>query len=112
MPDPLYFLSLICIFLVNLVKAKNISIYYTIHNEIARYKEHDIDHWRGQRMVNINQKHHQFSQSGCPLWVRVTEIIHGTIYVVTGSYEGSENFVRKLERITSRKFAEKLEDSE
>ena len=92
---------LICIILVNLVKAKNISIYYTIHNEIARYKEHDID-----------QKHHQFSQSGCPLWVRVTEIIHGTIYVVTGSYEGSENFVRKLERITSRKFAEKLEDSE
>ena len=42
----------------------------------------------------------------------VTEVIHGTTYVVTGSYEGSENFVRKLERITSRKFAEKMEDSE
>ena len=42
----------------------------------------------------------------------VTEVIHGTTYVVTGSYEGSENFVRKLERITSKKFAEKLEDSE
>ena len=42
----------------------------------------------------------------------VTEAIHGTTYVVTGSYEGSENFVRKLERITSRKFAEKMEDSE
>lgn len=42
----------------------------------------------------------------------VTEVIHGTTYVVTGSYEGTENFVRKLERITSRKFAEKLEDSE
>ena len=42
----------------------------------------------------------------------VTEVIHGTTYVVTGSYEGIENFVRKLERITSRKFAEKMEDSE
>ena len=41
-----------------------------------------------------------------------TEVIHGTTYVVTGSYEGTENFVRKLERITSRKFAEKMEDSE
>ena len=42
----------------------------------------------------------------------VTEVIHGTTYVVTGSYEGTENFVRKLECITSRKFAEKMEDSE
>ena len=42
----------------------------------------------------------------------VTEVIHGTTYVVTGSYEGMENFVRKLERITSRKFGEKMEDSE
>ena len=42
----------------------------------------------------------------------VTEVIHGTTYVVTGSYEGTQNFVRKLERITSKKFAEKLEDSE
>ena len=42
----------------------------------------------------------------------VTEVIHGTTYVVTGSYEGIENFVCKLERITSRKFAEKMEDSE
>ena len=32
----------------------------------------------------------------------VSEVIHGTTYVVTGSYEGTENFVRKLERITSR----------
>ena len=41
----------------------------------------------------------------------VTEVIHGTIYTVTGSYEGTESFVRKLERITSKKFAESLEDS-
>lgn len=42
----------------------------------------------------------------------VTEVIHGTVYTVTGSYEGTESFVRKLERITSKKFAESLEDSE
>lgn len=42
----------------------------------------------------------------------ITEVIHGTTYTVTGSYEGTENFVRKLERITSRNFIEKQEDSE
>ena len=41
----------------------------------------------------------------------ITEVIHGTVYTVTGSYEGTESFVRKLERITSKKFAESLEDS-
>lgn len=33
-------------------------------------------------------------------------------YISWWLYEGTENFVRKLERITSRKFAEKMEDSE
>lgn len=42
----------------------------------------------------------------------VTEVIHGTTYTVTGSYEGTENFVRKLERITSKKFIETQEKSE
>ena len=42
----------------------------------------------------------------------VTEVIHGTVYTVTGSYEGTESFVCKLERITSKKFTEKMEDSE
>ncbi|MBQ9534415.1 MAG: hypothetical protein IJU78_01025 [Clostridia bacterium] len=39
----------------------------------------------------------------------VTEVIHGTVYTVTGSYEGNEPFVRKLERITGKKFTESLE---
>lgn len=42
----------------------------------------------------------------------ITEKIHGAVYTVTGSYEGTETFVRKLERITSKMFAENLEDSE
>ncbi len=39
----------------------------------------------------------------------VTEEIGGTVYTVTGSYEGTENFVRRLERITARKFTENME---
>jgi hypothetical protein len=40
----------------------------------------------------------------------VTEEIGGTVYTVTGSYEGTESFVKKLERITSKKIAEKMGD--
>lgn len=32
----------------------------------------------------------------------VMEVIHGTTYIVTGSYEGKESFVPKLERILVR----------
>lgn len=39
----------------------------------------------------------------------VTEEIGGTVYTVTGSYEGTENFVRRLERITAKNFAETME---
>ena len=41
----------------------------------------------------------------------VSEEIGGTIYTVTGSYEGETSFIRKLERIMARKFAEELEGS-
>lgn len=40
----------------------------------------------------------------------IKEEIGNTLYTVTGSYEGTDHFVRKLERITSKKFAENLED--
>ena len=42
----------------------------------------------------------------------LTEEIDGTIYTVTGSYEGEESFLRKLERITAKKFTEKMEEHE
>ena len=42
----------------------------------------------------------------------LAEEIGGTVYTVTGSYEGEESFVRKLERITAKKFAEKMEGQE
>ncbi len=34
----------------------------------------------------------------------VREVIHGTTYIVTGSYEGREPFTRKLERILAGRF--------
>ncbi len=39
----------------------------------------------------------------------VTEEIGGTVYTVTGSYEGTESFVRRLERVTTKNFAERME---
>ena len=41
----------------------------------------------------------------------VTEEIKGTVYTVTGSYEGETTFIRKLERIMAKKYAEELEGS-
>lgn len=42
----------------------------------------------------------------------VTEEISGTIYTVTGSYVGTESFLRKPERITAKNFTEKAEEEE
>ena len=36
----------------------------------------------------------------------VSEVIYGTTYIVTGSYEGTELISRKLERIMARKATE------
>lgn len=42
----------------------------------------------------------------------ITEEIGSTIYTVTGSYEGTESFLRKLERISAKKFTKKMEVNE
>ena len=65
-------------------------------------------------------REHRFDENGSIViknlsayWIpelTVREEIAGTVYTVTGSYEGTVSFVRKLERITARKFTEKLED--
>lgn len=34
----------------------------------------------------------------------IQKTIHGTTYTVTGSYEGTKSFTRKLERIMARSF--------
>lgn len=38
----------------------------------------------------------------------IMEEIGGTVYTVTGSYEGTENFVRRLERIATKNFVETM----
>ena len=44
--------------------------------------------------------------------ISLTEEISGTVYTVTGSVEGSQNILRKLERITAQNFsAERGEDA-
>ena len=65
------------------------------------------------------RREHQYDESGnlivknvSAYWIpdlTIRREIGGTVYTVTGSYEGNENFVRKLERITAKNFAEKLE---
>ena len=46
----------------------------------------------------------------------IERVIHGTTYVVSGTYEGSELFTRKLERIMAKSFTtkpqENMEESE
>lgn len=42
----------------------------------------------------------------------ITEVVAGTIYTVTGSYEGNRSFLQKLERITAKNFSQKMEDTE
>ena len=58
---------------------------------------------------------HLYARNTSAYWIpelTVTEEISGTVYTVTGSYEGTESFLRRLERITAKKFTEKMEDHE
>lgn len=74
-----------------------------------------LSHERAERRFFWGEDGHIYVKNLSAFWIpelTVTEVIHGTTYVVTGSYEGMENFVRKLERITSEKFTEKTEESE
>ena len=41
----------------------------------------------------------------------IQRVIHGTTYVVTGTYEGSELFTRKLERIMAKSFTTELQEN-
>ena len=40
----------------------------------------------------------------------LTEEIDGTVYTVTGSFEGDRPLLHKLERIAVKEFSEKLEE--
>lgn len=65
--------------------------------------------------LKSNENGHIYVKNLSAYWIpelTAAEVIAGTLYTVTGSYEGSESFLRKLERITARNFSKKLEDSE
>ena len=40
--------------------------------------------------------------------ISLTEEISGTVYTVAGSFEGSQNMLRKLERITAQNFSTEM----
>ena len=63
------------------------------------------------RNIRFDEKGNIVVKNISAYWIpelTVTEEISGTLYTVTGSYEGEDNFIRKLERITSRKFTNQL----
>ncbi|MCD7920589.1 MAG: hypothetical protein LUG45_11110 [Clostridiales bacterium] len=74
--------------------------------------------------LSESQPHHifQFDEAGhihvknlSAWWIpelTITEEIGGTVYTVTGSYEGTQTFLRKLERITAQNFMRGMEESE
>ena len=55
-----------------------------------------------------------FVQNLSAYWIpeqTIQRVIHGTTYVVTGTYEGSELFTRKLERIMAKSFTTELQEN-
>ena len=62
--------------------------------------------------LKINENGHIHVKNLSAYWIpklTTAEVIAGTLYTVTGSYEGTENFVRRLERITAKNFTETME---
>ena len=67
------------------------------------------------RKVRIDDNGNLVTTNLSAYWIpelTVAEEIHGTVYTVTGSYEGSGSFLRKLERYTARNVSEKLENDD
>ena len=63
------------------------------------------------RNIRFNENGNIVVKNISAYWIpelTVTEEISGTIYTVTGSYKGEDSFIRKLERIASRKFTNQL----
>ena len=64
--------------------------------------------------MKINKNGHIQVRNLSAYWIpelTAVEVIAGAVYTVTGSYEGNECFLSKLERIAAKNFAEKLENS-
>lgn len=79
--------------------------------DIDPYLKHTITP-KDLSYVQFNATGDIFVSNPSAYWIpelSVSEEISGTIYTVTGSYEGTESFFRKLERIAAKKFTNQLE---
>lgn len=93
-------------------------------SEIPEYRFTEVDPYARCTVTAAKERsgNYEIGEDGCirvknpsAYWIpklTVTEVIAGTVYTVTGSYEGTESFARKLERITAKNFSNKLEDTE
>ena len=93
-------------------------------DEIPEYYFSNPDPYAKVQPISYEQRKHNFAfdENGnicvkniSAYWIpelTVTEEIGGTIYTVTGSYEGEASFIRKLERIMAKKFTKEMEGHE
>ena len=76
------------------------------------YLKHEpLDPNRAVRDISFDDDGNIHVKNTSAYWIpelTLTEEISGTIYTVTGSYEGEDSFIRKSERIASRKFTNEL----
>ncbi|MCD8128070.1 MAG: MobA/MobL family protein [Oscillospiraceae bacterium] len=91
----------------------NVSATYHFSNPDPYLKPQSLSHDRIKHRSYFNEGSYLCTKNISAFWIpelTVTEVIHGTTYTVAGSYEGEVSFLKKLERITARKFTEKMED--
>ena len=72
------------------------------HDKRKRHRDVRIDEAGNLHVKNISS-----------WWIpnlSITREIGGTVYTVSGSYEGNETMLRKLERIATKKYTEKEAD--
>ena len=78
-------------------------------------KEKTIKEKQQRRDIFVGADGHMTAHNISAYWlpeIPIQEVIHGTIYTVTGSYEGNQPFIKKLERIMARHFAEEIAENE
>ena len=83
--------------------------YFSVSDPYLKHEPIAADHPR--RNIRFDEYGNIVVKNISAYWIpelTVTEEISGTIYTVTGSYEGEDSFIRKLERITSRKSTNQL----
>lgn len=94
------------------------------HDEPAEYYFSNPDPYLKPQLLSPDRPRHNccFNEDGhlcvknlSAFWLpefTLQKEIGGTIYSITGTYDGTEMLDKKMERIMAEKFTEKLEDSE